>query len=223
MRDGPPSDRIEVRATETRPSMARSRRRWRPISTLFRAIVIAAVAVFVGGFVVYAVSLTDLAPPADPNADGIVVLTGGSDRIKAGVMLLGDGRGQRLLITGVNPAVDNDEIFRLIGTEVDGPAPCCIDIDREAEDTIGNATETRDWVAEHGYGSLIVVTSDYHMARALTEFAMVMPDVDMIAFPVPNTRADVTEWWYDGAAFRLVSLEYLKLVSTWVRRIGSGV
>lgn len=202
--------------------MARSRRRWRPIRTLFRAIVFAVIAVFVGGYVVYAVSLTDVAPPVDPSADGIVVLTGGSDRIKAGVMLLGEGRGGRLLITGVNPAVGDDEIFRLIATDVAAPSPCCIDIDRKAEDTIGNATETRAWVAEHDYRSLIVVTSDYHMARALAEFAMAMPDVDLTAYPVPNTRADVRAWWRDPAAFRLVSLEYLKLVSTRIRRFTSG-
>ncbi len=41
---------------------------------------------------------------------------------------------------------------------------CCVDLGHTARDTIGNATETRDWAADHHYVSLIVVTSAYHIA-----------------------------------------------------------
>ena len=65
-------------------------------------------------------------------------------RIDGALQLLAEGRGQRLLISGVNPAVTRKA---LASTLDDGARrrmlACCVDLDREAQDTIGNATETR--------------------------------------------------------------------------------
>ena len=49
----------------------------------------------------------------DPNADGIVVLTGGASRINDAIELLAAGRGRRLLISGANRATNRGEILRL--------------------------------------------------------------------------------------------------------------
>src|SRR6267378_2715133 len=62
------------------------------------------------------------------NADGIVVLTGGSSRVADAIELLSEGRGKRLLITGVHRATTSAEIARL------APAygrliACCVDLD----------------------------------------------------------------------------------------------
>src|SRR5262249_26265695 len=46
-------------------------------------------------------------------ADGIVVLTGGSSRVADAIELLSEGRGKRLLITGVHRATTSAEIKRL--------------------------------------------------------------------------------------------------------------
>src|SRR5262245_9694277 len=49
----------------------------------------------------------------DGRADGIVVLTGGSSRVADAIELLSEGRGKRLLITGVHRATTTAEIARL--------------------------------------------------------------------------------------------------------------
>ena len=48
----------------------------------------------------------------DRNADGIVVLTGGTSRVTDALELLSSGRGKRLLITGVNPGTTTGDIAR---------------------------------------------------------------------------------------------------------------
>src|SRR5215216_3644747 len=49
----------------------------------------------------------------DGHADGIVVLTGGSSRVADAIELLSEGRGKRLLITGVHRATTSAEIARV--------------------------------------------------------------------------------------------------------------
>ena len=128
-------------------------------------------------------------------ADGIVVLTGGASRIEDAVELLASGRGQRLLITGVHRMTSEREIARLKPgyTKV---FTCCVDLDRSALNTIGNATETRRWAHERGFRSIIVVTSSYHMPRAMAELERQLPDIQLIPFPVVTDQLRAS--WSSG-------------------------
>ena len=76
--------------------------------------------------------------------------------------------------------------------------------------TIGNAVETRRWAREQGAKSLIVVTSDFHMPRAMAEIAHQLPDVTLVPFPVVSDRVRVETWWSNPATARLLFFEYLK-------------
>src|SRR5262249_3918288 len=126
-------------------------------------------------------------------AQGTVVLTGGASRINDAVELLAAGRGQRLLITGVNPTTHSGELARL--TPRYGKLfGCCIDLDHSAVNTIGNAVETRRWTRARGFHSLLVVTSAYHMPRAIAELAHELPDVTLIEFPVLTERQRAEPW-----------------------------
>jgi uncharacterized SAM-binding protein YcdF (DUF218 family) len=149
------------------------------------------------------------------DADGIVALTGGASRINDAIELLQSGRGKRLLISGLNRATTLAEIARL-NPEYAATVRCCVDIDRSLN-TLGNAVETRRWAAQQGFRSLIVVTSNYHMPRALAELAHQMPDVTLVAFPVVVDRHKSEPWWSRGAPPRLMLLEYLKLVYAKLR------
>jgi uncharacterized SAM-binding protein YcdF (DUF218 family) len=153
---------------------------------------------------------------ADRNAEGIVVLTGGALRINDAIELLAAGRGQRLLITGVNPTTHSAELARLT-PRYGRLFNCCIDLDHSAINTIGNAVETRRWTRERGFRSLLVVTSAYHMPRAIAELSHELPDVTLIAFPVLTERQRAEPWWSNTTTARLVISEYLKFVYALVR------
>lgn len=153
---------------------------------------------------------------ADRNAEGIVVLTGGALRIYDAIELLAAGRGQRLLITGVYPTTNSGELARL-DPRYRKLFGCCIDLDHSAVNTIGNAVETRRWARERGFRSLLVVTSAYHMPRAIAELSHELPDVTLIEFPVRTDRERAEPWWRNAATARLVISEYLKFVYALVR------
>jgi uncharacterized SAM-binding protein YcdF (DUF218 family) len=152
----------------------------------------------------------------DRNADGIVVLTGGTSRVTDALELLAAGRGKRLLITGVNPGTTTGDIARQV-VDYDRILSCCVDLDYSALNTLGNAVEARRWALDHGFRSLIVVTSAYHMPRARAELAHQLPDVDLIPFPVVSDRLRIEPWWSNGATTRLVVSEYLKYLFAKMR------
>lgn len=176
--------------------------------------------IFWGGFLRYADQVASLAAIAQPSdevrADGIVVLTGGADRIAGAMTLLAEGRAKRLLISGVHPSTSAQQIGRMVDA---GPSlfECCIDLDRRAANTIGNAAETAKWARQNEFTSLIVVTSAYHMPRALAELASAMPDVRLVAWPVATPSVDAARWWSSGDTAALLLGEYVKYMATRAR------
>jgi uncharacterized SAM-binding protein YcdF (DUF218 family) len=153
--------------------------------------------------------------PLDRNADGIVALTGGASRITDAIELLASGRGKRLLISGANRATNSNEISRL-NPEFERWVRCCVDIDRSLN-TLGNAIETRRWAQSRGFRSLIVVTSNYHMPRALAEIAHQLPGVALVPFPVVTDRLRAEPWWSGGVGTRLMLTEYVKYIFAKLR------
>jgi uncharacterized SAM-binding protein YcdF (DUF218 family) len=148
---------------------------------------------------------------APPQADAIVALTGGTwDRLTTGVRLLEEEKGERLLISGVNRVVTDEELLDE-ALEVDPElARCCIDLGRSAEDTLGNASETARWAREHRYTRLILVTDDYHMPRSQAELSLALPEAEIYPYPVRTRWTDPALWRSDlGAAGRL-GAEYVK-------------
>lgn len=185
-----------------------------------RATIVGALAVgFVGaafGFVAFLSQLRGAEVKPARNADGIVVLTGGSSRVSDAMELLAAGYGKRLLISGVHPTNDVHDISRTL-PDNHKLLGCCVDLDRSAINTRSNAAETRRWARERGFTSLIVVTSNYHMPRAIVELSHAMPDVTLIPFAVVGDRWRDEPWWTSGATLRLLLSEYAKYVAAEVR------
>src|ERR1700761_1639948 len=149
-------------------------------------------------------------------ADGIVVLTGGSSRVSDAMELLADGYGKRLLISGVHPTNAVSDISRSL-SDNQSFLNCCVDLDRSAVNTRSNAAETRRWAHERGFKSLIVVTSNYHMPRAIVELSHAMPDIALIPYAVVGDKWRDEPWWTSGTTLRLVLSEYVKYVAVEMR------
>lgn len=118
------------------------------------------------GFALFAVTLPQ--PLPSYHTDAVVVPTGGKGRIPRGLALLKAGEAKRMLVTGTDPAVRPGEL----AAEYRVPASlfaCCIDLGHEAIDTRSNGEETAAWVRAHGYRSVRLVTSEWHMPRARME------------------------------------------------------
>lgn len=168
------------------------------------------------GFLLF-VSMLDREETSDPRkVDGIVALTGGAERIADAVDLLAKGRGARLLITGVNEKTSREELARL-RPDSRSIFACCVDLDYRALNTIGNAEQTRSWVRSHGFTSLLVVTSTYHMPRTLAEIGHVLPDVRLVPHPVVPDRLDIDGWWKEPQTAKLLAFEYVKFVVALAR------
>ena len=169
-----------------------------------------------GGFVRFVSSIASDEVSLESKADGIVALTGAAGRIPDAIELLATERGKRLLITGVHRATSSREIARITPL-YSKYFTCCIDLDRSALNTFGNALETRRWAREHNFNSLIVVTSNWHMPRAMAELAHQLPDVTLIAYPVISEKVKTEPWWSNTDTARLLLAEYLKYLFALMR------
>jgi uncharacterized SAM-binding protein YcdF (DUF218 family) len=184
----------------------------------FWTVALAAVAVLLlgAGFGWFVWRLPAEEVALDRNADGIVVLTGGASRIFDAMELLAAGRGKRLLISGAaNPASTSGEISRL-NPRYARIVGCCVDFDG-SQNTVENAMETRRWADRHGFHSLIVVTSSYHMPRALAEISHQLPAAALVPFPVIADKVRAEAWWTRATSARLVFSEYLKYLAVQTR------
>ena len=178
------------------------------VRLIFDACLFALVLLIIG-FIVFANSVDREHSVPQRSADGIAVLTGGMSRIDEAMKLLAEGKAKRVLITGVNRTTTTEELKEL-ASQGDQYFTCCVDIDKEARNTIDNATETSEWVALHHYGSIIVVTSNYHMPRALAELARAMPGVVLIPYSVVDNNVHLNRWWTYPGTTKLLLSEYLK-------------
>jgi uncharacterized SAM-binding protein YcdF (DUF218 family) len=183
---------------------------------------LAAIVAFVGGFLWFVARVPIEEVALDRDADGIVVLTGGASRIADAIELLAAGRGKRLLISGVHPATSSSELARL-SPDYRRWLACCVDLGHVAVNTSGNAIETKRWVSERGFRSLIVVTSNYHMPRTMAELGRRMPDVALVPFPVVTDKMRTEAWWSSPPTAKLLFSEYLKYIVVQVRtRLGDA-
>ncbi len=204
--------------TSTTPAPApRAPLLWRLFKIAAFAILAIALAAL-GGFFLFIQTIERYEQNPTTRTDGIVALTGGAQRIGDAIDLLAKGYASRLLITGVNERTSLDEIARLHpgrGRLIE----CCVDLDYRARNTIGNAIETRRWMRDHGFRSLIVVTSNYHMPRTLIELDHVLPDARKVPFPVVPESLAIGSWWRSPSTARLLAFEYAKLLAVYARTL----
>lgn len=205
------------------PSDSRvARRRHGRLVAFFRLsafAIIGAAGLFAAGFGLFATHVSELSTPRDvASADAIIVLTGGQARLDAALDLLKHGKGKRLLISGVHPAANRESLRAATGSTRD-LFTCCVDIDHAALDTIGNATESAKWMESHDFGSVILVTNNYHMPRSLLEMHRLVAAARLEPYPVVNTRLNHGGWITKPEALRVIFTEYTKYVAALARSL----
>ena len=186
----------------------------------FAVLLVFAAAAWLMSFIAFVSSIPDKSPVNLRATDGIVVLTGGRSRLDEAFALLAAGHSGRLLISGVNARTNDPDLKEALDLRGQTDAElfdCCIDVGREAQDTVGNAQEIAAWARRYGYHSLRVVTSDFHIRRSLLEIRRVAPDLVLVPHPVFSERVRPELWWRDLASARILSKEFNKLLVVWFK------
>lgn len=114
-------------------------------------------------------------------ADAAVVLTGGPDRLTDAATLLATEKASALFVSGVGGNANIDDLIA-VAPALAPYKSCCLVIGREARNTRGNARETAHWVKVHHYSSVIVVTSVFHLPRAMVEMHAAMPMIQFSSY-----------------------------------------
>jgi uncharacterized SAM-binding protein YcdF (DUF218 family) len=184
--------------------------------TLMGAIVLLGIGL-AGGFLLFAACIDQEEHAPSRRGQAMIALTGGKDRIPDAVALLAEGYASRLLISGVNQGITRSEVAQL-APKFKTLVECCVELGYDARNTIGNAEEAQRWFRGNKlHGPLLVVTSNYHMPRALVELAAVLPDVELIPAPVVTEKLRRAGWWNDIHVARLWASEYAKFVVSVAR------
>ncbi len=153
--------------------------------------------------------------------DAVVVLTGGSGRIEQGLRLLAAQPDKKLLISGAGKkaTVQNminkspKELHDVVAEHSEN-----IILGHEAENTIGNAEEIAVWLdGQENVKSLAVVTSCYHMPRALEELRQRVPAVALSAYAVYSDDFTADAPWVDASSRALLFSEYHKFIAAKLR------
>ena len=151
--------------------------------------------------------------------DGIVVVTGGQQRVDDGLRLLTEGQAGRMLISGVGEGVNRAVLVQelQLNDREANALFCCAELDFTADNTRGNAIAARRWAMQHDMRSLRLVTASYHMPRALVVFARELPEFDLYQWAVTPDDLRLDDWWRDRAMLRLLAREYAKYLAETIR------
>lgn len=179
-----------------------------PLSLLRRAlnIVLFFFLIWASGFVLFIIDIEKYqAPPSPlPKTEAIIVLTGGSDRLKAGLSLLKNGSAEKLFLSGVHKSVRKKDLA------IQDSLP--VDFGYLAESTIDNAYEARTWLEKEKASSFFLVTAHYHMRRAILEFNQRLEEYNIVPYPIVPGDFFISPWWQNSFLVTLVLNEYNKYI-----------
>lgn len=168
------------------------------------------------GFLAFVAAIPETVTDATGETDAIVVLTGGTGRLEAGLTLLADKQGKKLFISGVYQGVDVQQLIDVSRYQPE-ELTCCITLGYAANSTYGNALETAEWLSEERFKSIRLVTASYHMPRSLIEFRHAMPNVRIVPHAVFPPQFKRDDWWQWPGTAQLILIEYLKFLAAGIR------
>ncbi len=176
-------------------------------------------ACFLAGLQHFVLTLPKTSGSLRPATDGIVVITGGQQRLADGLRLLQIRSGQALLVSGVGRGVNKTILARELdlNAAVRTLLDCCVTLEFEARDTRGNAVAAARWAVRNNFRSLRVVTANYHMPRAKYVFTSQLPEMELYFWPVSPFDLTLETWWQEKDIIRLLAREYAKYLTEPLR------
>ena len=156
-------------------------------------------------------------------SSNIVILTGAANRIKDGLKII-DGFEKlkiinyKILVSGTGKGFSKNSLIKQISPDFNPVLiECCIYLDSVSKNTFTNAIETSKWAKRNGVKEFILITSNYHMPRAILEFKNVMPDHKIYTFPITPRKHNIENWMSSSETFSLVFKEFCKYVISNLR------
>ena len=165
-------------------------------------------------------SLTKYNNIESPN---IVILTGGTNRIKDGLKIIEDFKNlkninYKILVSGTGMGFTKSSLKKKLGPNFNSQLiQCCIDLDGVSKNTLTNASETFKWTSKNDIKEFILITSNYHMPRAILEFKNVMPNLKIYTYAITPKKHDIKNWLSSYQTFSLVFTEYCKFIIAGLR------
>ena len=153
----------------------------------------------------------------------IVILTGGANRIKDGLKIIQDFKNSKnvnykILVSGTGMGFTKSSLKKKLGPNFNSQLiQCCIDLDGVSKNTLTNASETSKWTSKNDIKEFILITSNYHMPRAILEFKNVMPNLKIYTYAITPKKHDIENWLSSYQTFSLVFTEYCKFIIAGLR------
>ena len=132
-------------------------------------------------------------------ADAVVVFAGGvgesgtagggyQERVRHAVDLYHAGYAPWLIFSsGYVFAFPETEVMRDLAVNLGVPAESII-LERRAASTLENVVNVRDILRQHAASEILLVSSPYHMRRAILTWRKQAPDIEVVATPVPASQ-----------------------------------
>ena len=186
-----------------------------PKKYLIIGFAVCCVGLWLGGFLFFCKKINHYNLNKE-HTDAIVVLTGGRNRIAEAILLFNDGLADKMFISGVSQKVTIGDIENKAGIELVFPDRA--ELGYKAENTLGNALEIKEWIERNNITSVRLVTSNYHLPRALAELAAYHLPLKVISHPVYSDHLS-GKWWQSWGTFKFIFAEYNKFLFAYIRNL----
>jgi uncharacterized SAM-binding protein YcdF (DUF218 family)/glycosyltransferase involved in cell wall biosynthesis len=166
------------------------------------------------------------APPT--RADAIVVFAGGvgesgkqgtgfQERVSQAVALYKGGYAPRIIFSsGYIFTLHEAEVMKSVAVDNGVPAEAIL-LEERAASTFENVAFTHRILADHGWRHVLLVSSPYHMRRAVMTWRHTAPDVAVTPTPVPQSEFYASAWGASFDQIRGILHEYAAILAYWWR------
>jgi uncharacterized SAM-binding protein YcdF (DUF218 family) len=161
-------------------------------------------------------------------ADVVVVFAGGvgesgkagagyQERVKRAIELYREGHAPRLIFSsGYVGAFPEAEIMRELAVDHGVPRAAVL-LETRASNTYENVAHVRALLGQHGWRTILLVSSPYHMRRALLTWRSVAPEVTVVATPVADSEFYAHTWGATLEQIEGIGREYAAIAAYWWR------